>query len=302
MPRGSIRYTHRMTRLPVTRTPDGRAFLHVWRSGVIYEEQKGPLFTTEWTSLRFSRLPEAARPGIRPWDVTRPLPFDDATFEAAYLMHVLEHLTPDEARYFACELYRVLKPGAVLRLSTPDLEGACRHYIECLDAWDADPSGMNAMAHEWAVMEIIDQATRDRPGGRIAEAARAGRYDPERVRVRYGDVFAEFAPESPDAHPSIRVPASIIQRLKGKSASQLWHALRRRLTGSYKDPRRSGEANRWMWDRVSLSLLLQSCGFRAAGPRRFDESDIPGWERYQFDRSNLGNHPIEPSVYVEARK
>ena len=66
------------------------------------------------------------------------------------------------------------------------------------------------------------------------------------------------------------------------------------------DPRKTRESNLWTYDRFSLRLLLEGQGFKKFSVKSYAESDIVGWERYQFDRSNHGDHSIEPSVYVEA--
>ncbi|QLD10454.1 class I SAM-dependent methyltransferase [Microbacterium oleivorans] len=62
-------------------------------------------------------------------DVTKPLPFDDATFEWVYAEHLLEHLSLRDAIVWLSEVRRILRPGGVLRLSTPDLELYMRGYL-----------------------------------------------------------------------------------------------------------------------------------------------------------------------------
>ncbi len=54
-------------------------------------------------------------------DVTRRFPFADDTFALVYSEHLLEHLTEAGAANCLREAFRVLRPGGVLRLSTPDL-------------------------------------------------------------------------------------------------------------------------------------------------------------------------------------
>ncbi len=56
-----------------------------------------------------------------------------------------------------------------------------------------------------------------------------------------------------------------------------------------------------MWDRLSLGRLLSEAGFAECREVAFDRSSIPGWERWDFDRSGSGSYALEPSVYVEAR-
>ncbi|WP_350353340.1 methyltransferase domain-containing protein [Microbacterium sp. A8/3-1] len=62
-------------------------------------------------------------------DVTDPLPFDDDTFDWIYAEHLLEHLSLRDAIAWLTEARRILRPGGVLRLSTPDLELYMRGYL-----------------------------------------------------------------------------------------------------------------------------------------------------------------------------
>ena len=63
----------------------------------------------------------AALPGVDVVaDVTRGLEFHDC--EAIYAEHFLEHLPLDRAVDFLVEAHRVLAPGGLLRLSTPNLD------------------------------------------------------------------------------------------------------------------------------------------------------------------------------------
>ena len=54
-------------------------------------------------------------------DIGRRQPFGDATFAYAFGEHVIEHLSERQAEMALAELCRVLRPGGVLRLTTPDL-------------------------------------------------------------------------------------------------------------------------------------------------------------------------------------
>jgi predicted SAM-dependent methyltransferase len=54
-------------------------------------------------------------------DISRPLPLPDATFTHAFGEHVIEHITERAGVQLLRELYRVLRPGGVVRITTPDL-------------------------------------------------------------------------------------------------------------------------------------------------------------------------------------
>lgn len=54
-------------------------------------------------------------------DATRPFPLPDASFDFVYAEHMIEHVDRAGATVLLSECRRVLKPGGVLRLTTPDL-------------------------------------------------------------------------------------------------------------------------------------------------------------------------------------
>jgi predicted SAM-dependent methyltransferase len=54
-------------------------------------------------------------------DITRSLPFADSTFSYIFGEHVIEHVSERAGERALHELHRVLRPGGVLRLTTPDL-------------------------------------------------------------------------------------------------------------------------------------------------------------------------------------
>jgi predicted SAM-dependent methyltransferase len=62
-------------------------------------------------------------------DATERWPFDDGAAEAINSEHVVEHLEPGLAPAFFAEAYRVLRPGGVIRTSTPDLRGIAEAYL-----------------------------------------------------------------------------------------------------------------------------------------------------------------------------
>jgi len=49
-------------------------------------------------------------------------PFEDDTFKYIYSEHMIEHLRINKVKGFLEEVYRVLKPGGIFRVTCPDLE------------------------------------------------------------------------------------------------------------------------------------------------------------------------------------
>ena len=59
--------------------------------------------------------------GIFYLNATKKFPFGNDTFGFVYSEHVIEHLNYEEGFSMISESYRVLKPGGVIRIATPNL-------------------------------------------------------------------------------------------------------------------------------------------------------------------------------------
>ena len=59
--------------------------------------------------------------GVLYLDVTKPFPFKNELFDYVSGEHLIEHLSWNDGRLMLSECYRVLKPGGVVRIATPDL-------------------------------------------------------------------------------------------------------------------------------------------------------------------------------------
>jgi predicted SAM-dependent methyltransferase len=274
----------------VQKSPEGLAYLNLGC---------GSHFFKEWNNLDRS----GGEPVVR-HDLRRPLPYPDNTFAAVYSSHVLEHLTPAQGKSLVREIHRVLAPGGVCRLAVPDLEQICKEYLNRLAAGISQPSETNIRRYRWMTLELLDQLVRDKPGGLMLELLKKGEADAAFVKERCGDEFAEFfkppgppGPKEKEAAPFYRKMASKLTHPRG-----LWQALKSRLEAA-PEPRHTGEAHRWMYDRLSLELLLNEAGFVDFEVKNFQDSDIPYWDRYNLDRSASGNFPRKPdSIYVEGKK
>ena len=299
-----------MTRTPrITSTPNGRAYLHIWRTGQSYARQKGALYRREWTNVLFStRQQPIDEPDILYHDVRHPLPFDDGTFDAVYALHIVEHLTAAEAETFVKELARVLKPGAIIRISTPDLEDICHSYLRQLEACRPSRSEASIVRYRWAVLELLDQIVREQSGGLMSQAVARGDFDREFAMARFGDVFDEFAPRLPRpdderhrpflARLATLTPASLVASIRWRLGRIVDSSVRAPVAG----PRETGELNKWLYDELSLEMLLTAGGFRNPIRQDHRSSTIPDWSRYALDESTHGPHAIEPSLYFEATK
>lgn len=55
-------------------------------------------------------------------DATKPFPLPDASFDYIFSEHMIEHISWQQGLFMLRECRRILKPGGVIRVATPDLE------------------------------------------------------------------------------------------------------------------------------------------------------------------------------------
>jgi predicted SAM-dependent methyltransferase len=77
-------------------------------------------------------------------DITAPLPFVNDCVDAIFLEEVVEHIPVEAARRLLGECHRILRPGGVLRLTTPDLDAFTASNDGSVRAADA----INAIFYE----------------------------------------------------------------------------------------------------------------------------------------------------------
>lgn len=63
-------------------------------------------------------------------DVAKPLPLPDGVIDVVYSEEVIEHIDRDGGRRMLAESFRILKPGGILRLTTPSLDYFAKRAIE----------------------------------------------------------------------------------------------------------------------------------------------------------------------------
>ena len=304
--------------MALARAADGTANLHIWREGEEYLRQKGPMFLKQWNNLVFAMRPGPPLANTRYVDLsTAPLGFPDNTFDAVYAYHVFEHLTPSQGECCAQQLFGVLRPGGICRLSVPDLETACRHYLDALHA-AVDRSTRQALVrYRWAVMEIFEQMVRDHSGGMMSEAIERGEYDEAQLRELFGDMLRPLVASARTINSgdgggsrerrSVQPPRpstapAVLRRIYRKARTVVGQSSPWVISRRATDPRFTKEAVRWMYDRLSLRLLLEQAGFQDVHQVDHVTSSIPGWSAYDFDRASDDDYPLDPSVYVEGTK
>ncbi len=63
-------------------------------------------------------------------DATLPWPVEPETVDLVYADNVIEHITLAQTQPFLRHAFRAMRPGAVIRLATPDVEAVARQYLD----------------------------------------------------------------------------------------------------------------------------------------------------------------------------
>jgi predicted SAM-dependent methyltransferase len=226
-------------------------------------------------------------PRVMQHDLQARLPFEDASFAAVYHSHVLEHIPKRQAAAFLSECHRVLAPGGVLRVVVPDLEMITRLYLKYLDEAVAGDE-QAAKRHEWMTLELLDQLAREESGGEMLKYWQqnpmpAEDYVIERMGrevLNYLTPYrASFSNNSPEA-PAPEMPQADPEQI-----------------GRF---RLGGEVHKWMYDRRSLRVLLEQCGFQGFKVCKAEESSIRDFISYGLDLHGDGSIRKPDSLFVEA--
>jgi predicted SAM-dependent methyltransferase len=108
------------------------------------------------------------------FDATKTFPIPSSSFDYIFSEHMIEHLTYDGGAMMLRECYRVLKPGGVIRTSTPDLQFLIdlykepkspmqAEYIKVASKWDTrsaaemDTFVINMYMRRWGHLFIYDE-------------------------------------------------------------------------------------------------------------------------------------------------
>jgi predicted SAM-dependent methyltransferase len=66
-----------------------------------------------------------------PLDLRNEIPLEDESVSHGYAAFVLEHFFyPEEAKRFLSEVYRLLRPGGILRIVVPNADWVLRQYVD----------------------------------------------------------------------------------------------------------------------------------------------------------------------------
>lgn len=285
----------------------------------------GSSFHPDWHNLDLN----PPSPEVTRWNLSQGIPFPSASFEAVYHSHVLEHFPKAQGEALIRDCERILKSGGILRIAIPDLEQIARVYLEKLQK-AAHGETKAQHDYDWILLELIDQLVRTVPGGEMESyLSRDVIENRDFVLSRIGSEGQELL-ESYDKSRSslVRFKNRFLRRLASKNPAQIWAKIRGEgirgflfrlrmtitsgfvlLIGGKKALqafriglfRTGGEIHQWMYDRHSMSRLLEGSGFHDIRLCTHNESRIPDFESFGLD-TRAGKARKPDSIYVEAVK
>lgn len=263
----------------------------------------GSTFHKDWTNVDFVSTGE----GVVAHNLLSGVPFNDNTFEVVYHSHVLEHFPKDKAIVFIKECYRVLKTDGIIRVAIPDLERIAKKYLKYLEE-SLNNVPKAAEKYEWSLLEMYDQVVRTQEGGEMInfikdETKQIDDFLLEQNGHEVKLLMDNLRVKQTSTNNTIPVKSGISFNLKNRIKEKLKRML---LKDDYQKLsiaqfRNGGEIHQWMYDRYSLKLLLQNCGFKDVKVVTAFDSSIKDWNSFELDAKN-GTVRKPDSLFVEAKK
>lgn len=261
----------------------------------------GARYSNKWINIDF----HADSSDVRKVNILSGLPFEDASLDAVYCSHFLEHLSLEQAKKLIREALRILKPKGVFRVVVPDLENICREYLSVIDT--SDSSKIDEKKYEWVVTELIDQLVRVNRGGQMAKLFNTvvARNDEELagyILKRTGD---ELLNDKLKEKKEKRIVT--FDKVKNKVLYLYLSFIRLLVPSDLRDlvfvNTSIGERHQWMYDRHSMTNLLEGEGFSNVLLQQFNVSQIEFFNTYMLDIKADGTpYKGNSSLYIEAVK
>lgn len=255
---------------------------HYWNNLKMLNLGCGQRYHEDWINIDFT----SSSPNVIAHNLLYGIPFADNYFDVVYHSHVLEHFPKSLAQNFINECFRVLKSGGIIRVVVPDLEKIVKEYLINLEkAFQGDE--LAEEKYNWIMLEMYDQTVRNQTGGEMLKyLIQDNLIIKDYILQRVGDEALNIINNKENLQNIIKHHKKEID-------------LDENEIGKF---RKSGEIHQWMYDRFSLSKLLEKAGFREIKIMSFNQSLIPNFNEYKLDCNDLGKIRKPDSLFMEAIK
>ena len=194
------------------------------------------------------------------------LPFDDFSFKGVYSSQFIEHLDLSSLENWLKEINRILKPGGICRVVTPDHEQWAEQvvsiYAQLSNPGVDDRRDKLLSDMHWLKIEFFDQVARDTPNGEfLREFLKTAASSDELLKNRFGASFGLLLSAAKWRGGSWR---ETLDNLLNNIP-----VLRYYRIGKF---RSSGEIHRYYHDKYSLAELADKTKFRQCHVVSYDKS------------------------------
>jgi len=273
----------------------------------------GQNYHKDWINIDFTTKSD----DVIEYNLLNGIPLSDDSIDVLYHSHVLEHFTKKDGEELMKECYRVLKVNGIIRIAVPDLETIAIEYLRNLNlAIEGDKNAV--YNYEWIKLELFDQMLRNKSGGEMGEYLQQSfipneEYVFQRIGLEGKNIRENFLSKQKNQEPigekSVYKPSKkkLLKTFIKRSLLKIFKKLKLQEpvpgakivnTGKF---RLSGEIHQWMYDRFSLSQLLEKSGFKDIRICNAHESSIPNWAENNLDVFK-GEIRKPDSLFIEAEK
>lgn len=252
-----------------------------------------------WKNIDFVALV----PGVVQYDLRNGIPMPDHSTAVVYHSHVLEHFSKEHGSSFIGECFRVLKPGGIIRVVVPDLEQLARNYLEALGQAEKRQDELADADYKWALIELIDQMVREIPGGEMLKYwMQQDLVNESTIEKRLGHEFTAWRKWYRQQPQTQKTATKERFRFKTTFKNNLLKFFRGKTTAKPFLMSESGELHKWMYDRYSITRLLEQNGFEKTMLVDAFTSRIPNWEKWSELDVESGYTRKPDSLFIEAIK
>lgn len=252
-------------------------------------------------------------PYVQAQNLLKGIDFPDEQFDVVYHSQVLEHIPKENSSFFIEECFRVLKPGGIMRVVLPDLEGLVNEYTRYLNENMTSPNSLSEANYDWILLEMYDQTVRNHSGGQMVEflqqpALINESYIVDRIGHQGSTIRSNYLMRDDTTTGLFFSLIKNVKKIQRVGIARAIKSIIRRVSdlasskeGKIGSFRLGGEVHMWMYDRFSLSRLLKISGFVNIEIKSPFESGIPEWEEYELDVRD-GKVFDPASLFMEAKK
>ncbi len=255
-----------------------------------------------WINVDFT----SHSPIVKKANILDGLPYEDNTFDVVYSSHFIEHIPVDKIELFFDDVYRILKPGGLIRLVTPDLEFLNNEYKINYDKKAFKKAN-------FITSLTLDQCVRSVSGGKLKKDMDNFYNSNDTEMINYIKLLiGPDAFEYVDSNDISFIEKVLIKVKKDpKFIFNILFMIRVKifsffLPKSFRELNLSnasiGEKHMWLYDFNSLSELLKNSSYIDITRTNFNESN---YYNYIFSKLDIKNSLPRKGIhqlFVEALK